>query len=116
MILSRLAPLLLIPFVAADGVHRLKLKKVPPASSNPALESAYLAQKYGAQVQTPMMGSGGVGRNIRVGRPTHQDGEDLFWTQEDGITLEGGHNVPLSSKDTPINDPNHGAYSTFQTS
>ena len=99
MILSRLAPLLLLPFVAADGVHKLKLKKVPPASSSPALESAYLAQKYGAQLQVPMMGSGGLGRNIRPGRPSHQDGEDIFWTQ-DGISLEGGHNVPLSSKTT----------------
>ena len=115
MILSRLAPLLLIPFVAADGVHKLKLKKVPPASSNPALESAYLAQKYGGQLQVPMMGSGGLGRNIRLGRPTHQDGEDLFWTQ-DSIDLEGGHNVPLSSKANTISDPNLGAYITTQTS
>ena len=97
MFLSRLAPLLIIPLVAAEGVHRLKLKKIPPAASNPALETAYLAQKYGAQVQTPMMGSGGYGRNIRIGRPTYQDGKDLFWTQKE-IDMEGGHRVPLTSE------------------
>ncbi|OBZ70430.1 putative vacuolar protease A [Grifola frondosa] len=82
---------------AADGVHRLKLKKVAPVASNPALESAYLAEKYGGGVsQMPLMGSGGLGRNVRVSRPTHKDGEELFWTQEDLIS-QGGHNVPLSN-------------------
>lgn len=109
MILSRLAPLFLIPLVAAEGVHRLKLKKIPPATSDPALESLYLSQKYGGQYQTPMMGAGGVGRNVRLGRPTHQDGEELFWTQ-DGLKTEGGHNVPLSSKITALSDSNIGAY------
>jgi saccharopepsin len=96
MILSTLAPLLLLPFAAAaDGVHRLKLKKLPPTSSNPDLESAYLAEKYGvAQSQTPLMGSGGSGRKVRLGRPG-QDEDELFWTQE--LLTKGGHGVPLSS-------------------
>ncbi|OCH94105.1 endopeptidase [Obba rivulosa] len=89
-------PLLLLPLVAADGVHKLKLHKVPPAVSNPALESAYLAEKYGGQAQLPLMGAGGYGRNVRLGRPTVEDGEELFWTQEDLVT-EGGHTVPLSN-------------------
>ena len=80
--------LALLPLANAAGVHRLKLKKLPPASNNPALEGAYLADKYGASVQSPLMGAGGAGR--RLGRPTSKDGEQLLWTQ-------GGHNVPLSS-------------------
>jgi saccharopepsin len=97
MIFTSLSPLVLglLPFVSAGRVHKLKLHKLPPVSSNPALESAYLAEKYGAPSplqQTPLMGAGGTGR--RVGRPTTRDGEDLFWTQE---SLKGGHGVPLSS-------------------
>ncbi|THH28949.1 hypothetical protein EUX98_g5234 [Antrodiella citrinella] len=97
MFLSRLAPLLILPFAAAEGVHRLKLKKLPAAASNPALESAFLAEKYGVgQPQTPLMGLGGAGRNVHVGRPAHNDGEELFWTQND-FNANGGHGVPLSN-------------------
>ncbi|TBU49536.1 endopeptidase [Dichomitus squalens] len=95
MLLSRLAPLVLLPFAAAAGLHKLKLKKLPPASSNPALESAYLAEKYGGRSQVPLMGAG-TGRNVRLSRPAVQDGEELFWTQEE-FSVEGGHNVPLSN-------------------
>lgn len=95
MLLSRLAPLVLLPFVAADGVHKLKLKKLPPATSNPGLESAYLAEKYGG-AQLPLVGAG-IGRNVRLSRPSVQDGEELFWTQDE-FTAEVGHNVPLSSE------------------
>ncbi len=93
MFLPAVAPLLLIPYVAAGGVHKLKLKKMDTAPVNPSLESAYLAEKYGAQVpaQMPLLGSGGQGRRLDS-RP-HRD--DLYWTQED--LLNGGHNVPLSS-------------------
>jgi len=95
MILSTLAPLLLLPFVAADGVHRMKLKKLPLTASNPSLEAAYLAEKYGAigQSQTPLMGSGGSGRNVRLGRPGQKD-DGLFWTQDE---VKDGHGVPLSN-------------------
>ncbi|KAI0750805.1 aspartic peptidase A1 [Daedaleopsis nitida] len=93
MLLSRLAPLVLLPFVAAD-VHKLKLKKLAPAATNPALESAYLAEKYGG-AQTPLMGTG-IGRDVRLSRPSVKDGEELFWTQDE-FTAEGGHNVPLSN-------------------
>ncbi|KAL6299679.1 endopeptidase [Sparassis latifolia] len=89
--------LLLLPFVAAaDGVHRLKLQKLPPAASNPALESAYLAEKYGGYSQVPLMGAGGVGRNVRLSRPALLDGENLYWTQEE-LLGKGGHGVPLSN-------------------
>ncbi|KAF8076439.1 aspartic peptidase A1 [Lyophyllum atratum] len=93
MIFTSYTPLALalLPFVSA-GVHKLKLKKLPPTSSNPALESAYLAEKYGAQLQAPLMGAGGSGR--RVSRPTSKDGEQLFWTQE---TVKGGHPVALNN-------------------
>ncbi|OJT03765.1 Saccharopepsin [Trametes pubescens] len=97
MLLSRLAsfaPLALLPFVAADGVHRMKLKKLPPAISNPSMESAYLAEKYGGGSQVPL--GGGIGRNVRVSRPTVKDGEELFWTQDE-FSTEGGHTVPLSN-------------------
>lgn len=98
MILSTIAPLLLLPYVAAGGVHKLKLKKLPPVSSNPALESAYLAEKYGAQspAQMPLAGSGGAGRRIRLARPGENE-EDLYWTQREQV-LNGGHGVPLTSK------------------
>ncbi|CDO75586.1 hypothetical protein BN946_scf184858.g26 [Trametes cinnabarina] len=94
MLLSRLAPLALLPFVAADGVHKLRLKKVAPAASDPALESAYLAEKYGGRSQVTL--GTGIGRNVRLSRPSVQDGEELFWTQDE-FTTEGGHDVPLSN-------------------
>jgi saccharopepsin len=99
MIFSVLAPLLLVPLAAADGVHRLKLKKLPPVASNPAFETAYLAEKYGVQSpsqQLPLMGAGGAGRHVHIGRPGQRGGDDLFWTQEE-ISNKGGHGVPLSS-------------------
>lgn len=81
---------ILLPLVSAE-IHRLKLHKIPPVANNPALETAYLAEKYGVQSQAPLMGSGGSGRRLRV------DGDDdLFWTQEEA--LKGGHGVPLTSK------------------
>ncbi|KAG6866482.1 hypothetical protein C0991_004000 [Blastosporella zonata] len=83
--------LALLPFVNAAGVHKLKLKKLPPTDSNPALEGAYLAHKYGASSsQSPLLGAGGSGR--RVGHP--KDGEQLLWTQDH---LKGGHGVPLTN-------------------
>ena len=90
MYFNRLSSLLLLlPFVVAD-VHRLKLKKFSPTNADPTLETAYLSEKYGGQ--TPIMGAGGVGRNVRLSRPHEEDG--LYWTQDE---LKGGHNVPLSS-------------------
>ncbi|KAI0053541.1 Asp-domain-containing protein [Auriscalpium vulgare] len=96
MILSALAPLALVPLAAAAGVHRLPLKKLPPVASNPTLEGAYLANKYGAQSpsQMPLMGAGGAGRHmnpVRLG----QGNDDLYWTQEEA--LKGGHGVPLTN-------------------
>ena len=67
MFLSRLAPLLILPFVAAEGVHKLKLQKLQPVSQDFTYESAHLAEKYGGQ--HPLMGSGGAGRNIRLTNP-----------------------------------------------
>ena len=81
MLLSALSPLLVLPLVSA-GVHKFKLQKLPPADSNPSLESAYLAEKYGGRSQVPLMGSG-IGRNVRLSRPSVQDGEELFWTQDE---------------------------------
>ncbi|KAI9574451.1 Asp-domain-containing protein [Boletus coccyginus] len=93
MFLSAFAPLLLLPFASA-GVHKLKLNKLPSVAPGHALETAYLADKYGSQVpyqQLPLFGAGGVGRHVR---PSPK-GDDLFWTQED--LLNGGHDVPLSN-------------------
>ena len=93
MLLSAFAStLFLLPFASA-GVHKLKLNKLPQVSPGHPLETAYLAEKYGAQApyqQLPLMGAGGAGRNIR---PSTEE-DDLFWTQE---IINGGHNVPLSS-------------------
>ena len=48
----RVAPLvLLLPFVAAQGVRKLKLQKLPAALGNQELETAYLAEKYGGVVE-----------------------------------------------------------------
>ena len=93
MLLSAVAPLLLLPYAAAAGVHKLKLQKLDTAPVNPSLESAYLAEKYGAQTpsQMPLLGSGGQGRRLDS-RPA---GDDLYWTQEEAIN--GGHNIPLTS-------------------
>lgn len=101
MILSKLSPFLLLPLVAAEGVHRLKLQKFPRSVNdiNGHLESAYLAEKYGGRLpqsvgQVPLAGSGGYGRKMRIGRPGQED-DGLFWTQE---VANGGHSVPLTSK------------------
>ncbi|KAI9466995.1 Asp-domain-containing protein [Lactarius psammicola] len=93
MLLPAVVPFLLIPYVAAAGVHKLKLKKIDTALVNPSLEGAYLAEKYGAQApaQMPLLGTGGQGRRLDT-RP-HRD--DIYWTQED--LLNGGHNVPLTN-------------------
>lgn len=99
MIFSTLAPLLLLPVVAAD-VHRLKLKKIPRSlDQSHHGETAYLAEKYGAQStgqfqQSPLMGTGGSGRNLKNGKPC-KHADDLFWTQE--MKKNGGHGVPLTS-------------------
>ena len=99
MLLSVFSPLLLLPFVSAGGVYKHKLHKLAPQHNNPVLETAYLSEKYGAQPQLPLMGAGGAGRQLRLSRPSVNDeGEDLFWTQE---MINGGHNVPLSSKYHP---------------
>jgi saccharopepsin len=92
MYLSAIAPLLLLPYAAAAGVHKLKLKKLDNGPINPSLESLYLAEKYGYRpsTQMPLLGSGGQGR--RLESPPASD--DLYWTQE---TINGGHNVPLTS-------------------
>jgi len=83
--------LVLLPLAAAE-VAKLKLHKIPQVSQNPALETAYLASKYGvAQPQLPLMGAGGFGRRLRV----DNQGEDLFWTQEEATTQD--HTVPLTS-------------------
>ena len=94
IIVSPLLLLALLPFVTASRLHKLKLHKLPPAANSPALESAYLAEKYGAppQIQMPLMGLGGSGR--RLERPTTDGREQLFWTQEE---VKGGHPVPLTS-------------------
>jgi len=81
---------ILLPLVSAE-LHRLKLHKIPPVANNPALETAYLAEKYGVQAQAPLMGAGGSGRRLR---PNNGE-DDLFWTQEQSIN--GGHNVPLTN-------------------
>ncbi|KAF9453070.1 endopeptidase [Macrolepiota fuliginosa MF-IS2] len=95
MLLS-LAPVIvgLLPLAAEAKVHKFKLQKLEPVANNPELESAWLAEKYGApaQAQMPLVGAGGNGR--RFGRPVSKDGETLFWTQED---IKGGHGVPLSN-------------------
>lgn len=101
MILTKLTPLLLfIPFVAADGVHRMKLKKIPAiAHQDPELAVASLAQKYGSQL--PLVGAGGLGRKVRPGNLINSDrqrgGDDLFWTQSQQELTNPGHSTPLSS-------------------
>ena len=95
MFVNRLSSLLLLlPFVVAD-VHKLKLKKLAPTLADSTLETAYLSEKYGGG-QVPIMGAGGIGRNVRAARPHEDDG--LYWTQDE---LKGGHNVPLSSMSSP---------------
>jgi len=97
MILSTAVPLLLLPFVAANGVHRMKLKKLPAiAHEDHSLAIAQLSRKYGAQ--QPLVGAGGLGRKLRPdglvneGRPR----DDLYWTQS-VEQANGGHSLPLNS-------------------
>jgi saccharopepsin len=80
---------ILLPLVTAE-VHRLKLHKIPPVANNPALETAYLAEKYGVQSQSPLIGAGGSGRRLRV-----DNADNLYWTQEE--IINGGHGVPLTN-------------------
>ncbi|KAJ2936937.1 hypothetical protein H1R20_g173, partial [Candolleomyces eurysporus] len=88
MILSALAPLALslLPLSSAQGVHKLKLHKLPPTEGSPVLETAYLAEKYGAQNQV-MLGAGSTGRRLHS-----PNGEQMFYTQEQ---LKGGHNFKV---------------------
>ena len=87
MFLSKAIPFLLLPLVAAE-VHKLKLHKIPFEPRDPALEAAYLAEKY-AGSQMPLIGAGGVGRKLRttecVGGGSQRE-------------VQGGHPVPLTSK------------------
>ncbi|EJD01470.1 aspartic peptidase A1 [Fomitiporia mediterranea MF3/22] len=95
MIFSVFAPLLLLPFATAAGVHKLKLHKIQRENANPYLETAYLSEKYGGDSQLPLMGAGGAGRQLRLARPSvNEEGENLLWTQE---MINGGHNVPLTN-------------------
>jgi saccharopepsin len=93
MLLPAIAPLLLLPYAVAAGVHKLKLKKLDTRPINPSLESLYLAEKYGLRspTQMPLLGSGGQGRRLDSS-PVR---DDLYWTQEE--IINGGHNVPLTS-------------------
>lgn len=96
MVSSLLISLLLLPFAnAADGIHRMKLKKAPQTAPGSAEEAALLAQKYGGQL--PLAGAGGFGRKF-ASPPSDRNG-DLVWTQE--INPNGGHGVPLSSTSAP---------------
>lgn len=111
MILAKLTPLLLLPFAAADGVHRMKLKKLPAiAHQDPALAAAHLAQKYG--FQSPLAGAGGLGRKFQsdslINADRQRGGDDLFWTQE-FVDTKGGHSLPLTSKTSCYNI----AYSSY---
>ena len=93
---TALVPLLAaLPFAsAANGIHRMKLKKLPAVAQDPSLESQFLANKYGAATpQMPLAGLGGAGRRVA---PKPEDG--LFWTQNTGsVVANGGHGVPLTS-------------------
>jgi saccharopepsin len=94
---TALAPLLLASLATAD-VHRLKLKKLPPASQDPVKEALYLRQKYDTTPQLPLMGAGGVGRKFPPAKNAGKD-DNLYWTQEQqDVINKGGHGVPLTSK------------------
>ncbi|KAF9055316.1 endopeptidase [Hymenopellis radicata] len=84
MMFSRL--LTLLPLVAAGGMHRMKLQKIPPSTRNPELESLYLAKKYAAPSQSlpPLMGAGGVGRHFDA-------------PPRGAETAKGDHNLPLTN-------------------
>jgi saccharopepsin len=96
MLFTAIVPLLAaLPFAsAANGVHRMKLKKLPAVAQDPALEAQFLANKYGsASPQLPLAGLGGAGRRVV---PKPDDG--LLWTQNPGsVVANGGHGVPLSN-------------------
>ncbi|EMD33738.1 hypothetical protein CERSUDRAFT_56642 [Gelatoporia subvermispora B] len=77
--LLKASSLLALPILAIAGVHKLKLQKMQPASINPSLESEWLAYKYSNELQMPLFGAGGLGRNTEV----HHSGP--------------GHNVLLSN-------------------
>jgi saccharopepsin len=92
MVSSLILSLLLLPFAnAADGIHRMKLKKTAQTAPGSAEEAALLAQKYGGQL--PLAGAGGFGR--KFANPPPENTGDLVWTQR--VVADGGHGVPLSS-------------------
>lgn len=98
MFISSLVPLFACTsLVAAGGVHKLKLNKLPPTLPQPEQEATWLSEKYGGNPsfqssQMPLMGAGGSGRQVR---PSGDHDDGLYWTQD---MLKGGHSVPLSSK------------------
>lgn len=101
MILSALTPFLLLPFVVADGVHRMKLKKFPAiAHEDHTAVVAQLSQKYGGQI--PLGGAGGLGRKLYTDNPFNSDRQrdygDRYWTQGGQQVTGGyGHRLPLNS-------------------
>jgi saccharopepsin len=83
--------IVLLPLTLAK-IHKLKLKKLPPAIENRQLESLYLTEKYAErQQQTPIQ----LATSARGNRSQGQKNiEQLFWTEGEA---NGGHRVPLSS-------------------
>lgn len=72
---------------ASAGVHRLKLHKTQPATSEHVASYgavAQLGEKYGV-VQS-------------VNKLSRNGEDDLFWAQVEQNPLKGGHSVPLSSE------------------
>ncbi|KAJ7141532.1 aspartic peptidase A1 [Mycena filopes] len=81
----------LVPLICAAGLHKLKLTKVTPTINDPALELAYLANKYGAPSQEGQVSliAGGSGRRLHQGSETQ-----AVWSEEQAM---GGHKVPLTN-------------------
>ncbi|KAF8529009.1 Asp-domain-containing protein [Hysterangium stoloniferum] len=96
MILSAFAPLFLVPYVFANGIHRMKLQKLP-AVAHEDHSAAVMQLKHKYSDQVPLAGAGGLGRRFSlVNEDRQRGGDDLFWTQGD-VNEQAGHGVPLSN-------------------
>ncbi|BGP18204.1 hypothetical protein JCM10213_007832 [Rhodosporidiobolus nylandii] len=103
MLLPSLSTTVLALLAAASGaeagMHRMKLQRLEPASSDLSLHAAALAEKYTTRFANSLGKQVAFGGKARY--PPGRDGEFAIQREHDeftkGVQTTGGHGVPLSN-------------------